>query len=78
MSLWSKIKGTAETLFQIGLGGPQIKNETVNTVVGIANRNSTDTAYVPARALDPIGDQDLVTKHYEDTRFRRVFLLMGA
>lgn len=60
MSFFSKIRGTFETLFQIGKGGPQLKN---NGGI-IEARNSADAAYVIARALDPVGNQDLVTLGY--------------
>jgi hypothetical protein len=60
MSFFSKVRGTFETLFQIGKGGPQIKN---NGGV-IENRNSADAAFVIARALDPVGNNDLVTLGY--------------
>lgn len=61
MSFFSKIRGTFETLFQIGKNGPQLKN---NAGV-IENRNSVDAAFVIARALDPVGNDDLVTlRHF--------------
>jgi hypothetical protein len=57
MSLFSKIRGTIETLFQLGLGGPQLKNN--SGVVEV--RNSTDAAFAIARAASPVGTNDLVT-----------------
>jgi hypothetical protein len=77
-TLWAKFSGTISTIFQLGLGGPQIKQNTVSSVVGIDHVDSTNSVYVPARAADPLSDQDLVTKHYEDKRFSRTFLLMGG
>jgi len=62
MSLWSKIKGTVEATFQIGLGGPIIKN---NSGV-VETRNSTDTGYVIVRGDTPVGSNDLGTKSYVD------------
>lgn len=62
MSLFSKLRGTIETIFQIGLGGPQIKN---NASV-IENRNATDSAFVIARGATPLGPNDLTTKAYVD------------
>lgn len=60
MSFYSKIRGTFETLFQIGKGGPQIKNSS-----GVIEaRNSTDAAYVNVRGLDPVAAQDFVTLTY--------------
>ena len=85
MSFWSKARGTIETIFQLGLGGPQLKQNTISSVVGIDARNSADSAFVVARAGDPASttgtanaDNDLTTKHYSDRRFSRTFLLMGA
>lgn len=63
MSLWSKIRGTIETIFQIGIGGPQIKN---NAGV-IEMRNSTDGAFAITRGLSPVGNNDYATKLYVDS-----------
>lgn len=63
MSLWSKIIGTIETKFQIGLGGPQLKANAGS----IDARDSADAAYVKIRALDPAAAQDVATKNYVDT-----------
>lgn len=60
MSFFSKIRGTFETLFQLGKAGPQLKN---NAGV-IEARNSADAAFVIARALDPVANNDLVTLGY--------------
>lgn len=59
-SVWSKIRGTFETLFQLGKGGPQLKN---NAGV-IELRNSVDGAFVIGRGLDPVAANDLVTLGY--------------
>jgi hypothetical protein len=77
-SVYDRIRGTAELLFQLGLGGPQFRNQTVSSVVGIEMRNAGNTGYVVARAADPVGDDDLVTKRSNDGDFALVFLLMGA
>lgn len=62
MSLLSKIRGTIETIFQIGLGGPQLKNN-----AGVVEaRNSADSGFAIVRGALPIGDNDLVTKTYAD------------
>jgi hypothetical protein len=62
MSFFSKIRGTIESLFSIGIDGPQIKNN-----AGIIEfRDDTDAAFVIARGLAPVGDNDLVTKKYHD------------
>lgn len=63
MSLWSKIRGTAETIFQLGLGGPQLKN---NSSV-LEARNAGDSGFVVMRGATPVADNDLVTKQYADT-----------
>jgi hypothetical protein len=63
MSLWSKIVGTIETTFQIGLGGPKIKN---NSSV-LEARNAADSGYVVVRGATPVGDSDLTTKLFVDT-----------
>lgn len=65
MSILSKIRGTFETLFQLGKGGPQLKN---NAGV-IEHRNSADTAYVVTRGADPSIADDLVTKRYGDANY---------
>src|SRR5438445_644719 len=65
MSLFSKIRGTIETIFQLGLGGPQIKN---NGGV-IEHRNAADNAFVISRGLDPAAANDLVTKGYADANY---------
>jgi hypothetical protein len=63
MSLWSKVRGTIETIFSLGLGGPQLKN---NAGV-IEHRNAGDSAFAVTRAAGPVGDNDLATKLYVDT-----------
>lgn len=62
MSLWSKLRGTAETSFQVGLGGPQLKANAGN----IEARNSSDAAFVIVRGATPVAANDLVTKAYAD------------
>src|SRR5215469_1409910 len=70
MSVWRKIKGTIETFFQIGLGGPQLMN---NSSV-IEARNSGDTGFVVVRGAAPVGDNDLVTKTYCDQLAARYYV----
>jgi len=60
MSIFSKIRGTIEQIFQIGLGGPQIKNN----AGAVELRNSDDTDFTIVRGATPVGDNDLVTKAY--------------
>jgi len=70
MSLFSRIAGVFGTLFQIGgATGPAIKNNSGN----IDARNSSDSAYVNVRGLDPVITQDFVTKNYGDNNYIRAF-----
>lgn len=62
MSLWEKLRGTTETIFQIALGGPQVKN---NAGV-LENRNAADSGFVIDRGATPIAANDLATKAYVD------------
>lgn len=57
MSLFSTLRGVAGNLFQIGKGGPQLKNNGGN----IDARNSTDSALVNMRGAAPTGANDFVT-----------------
>lgn len=63
MSLWSKIKGTIETIFQIGLGGPNVKASSG----AVELRNSADSGYAIGRGASPVGMNDFTTKQYVDT-----------
>jgi hypothetical protein len=75
MSFLSKIRGTVETLFQLGLGGPQLKANGA----AIEARDATDAAFVVVRVATPVANEDAATKQYADgTSFRRAFLLMGG
>jgi hypothetical protein len=47
MSLWSKLRGTAEAVWQIGLAGPLWKN---NAAV-LEARNAADNAFATVRAI---------------------------
>lgn len=60
MSVWDKIRGTTETLFQIGRRGGQLKN---NGGV-IEHRNPTDSGFGITRGADPVGNDDLLTLRY--------------
>ncbi len=57
----SKIRGTSETLFRVGLNGPQVKNVT-DTI--LEARNEADDGYVIVRGADPVGANDLLTKSF--------------
>jgi hypothetical protein len=72
VSVWNKVRGTIETIFQIGLGGPQLKNN----AGAIEARNSADTGYAVARGASPVGDQDFATKQYVDTLFSRTVVAL--
>jgi hypothetical protein len=63
MSLWSKIRGTIETAWQIGLGGPQVKANAGN----LEARNAADAAFVIVRGATPVAANDLATKAYVDS-----------
>lgn len=74
MSLYKKIRGTVETIFQLGLGGPNLK---ANGAV-IEARNAADAAFAVARAADPSGYDDLANRrHVEQQDFVTAFLFMG-
>ena len=62
MALYSKLRGTFETLWQIGKGGPQWKNN----AGPLEARNATDAAFQIVRGATPVGADDLVTKAYAD------------
>jgi len=63
MSFLAKIRGTIETLFQLGLNGPNWKN---NGGV-IEARNAGDTDFVIVRGDGPpVAANDLTTKTYVD------------
>lgn len=64
MALFEKIRGTIETIFQIGLGRSQIKSQSTGEV---EFRNAADSAFVVVRGATPLADNDLVTKAYADT-----------
>jgi hypothetical protein len=63
MSLWTKIRGTIETRFQISLGGPQWKNNAGN----IEARNPADSGFVIGRGATPVAANDWATKAYVDS-----------
>lgn len=72
MSLFSKIRGTAELLLQLGKGGPQWKNDTASAAVVLGARTLDDTAFVNVRGADPLIDDDLTTKRYTDEQIEAV------
>lgn len=64
MSFWTKIRGTVETYWQIGLGGPLWK---ANTGI-VEARNAGDSAYAIVRGAEPSDTSDLATKNYVDSK----------
>jgi len=60
MTVFSKIKGTFETLFQLGKSGPNFKS---NSGV-LESRNANDTDYAKHRFADPAGDNDGVSRQF--------------
>jgi hypothetical protein len=60
MSFFSKLRGTFETLFQLGKGGPNLKNASGV----IEHRDNADAAYAISRGADPVGNNDHVTLQY--------------
>lgn len=62
LGLWQKIKGTTETVFQIGLNGPNVKNN----AGALEARNAGDNAFAVLRAGAPAAGDDLTTKAYVD------------
>lgn len=62
MSLYTKVRGTIESIFQIGLSGPQIKD---NAGV-IEAKNAADSGFVIVRGAAPVGENDFATKNYVD------------
>lgn len=57
MSLFENLRGIAGSIFQLGFGGPQWKN---NAGVFEA-RNATDAGFVLVRGATPVGPDDFVT-----------------
>jgi hypothetical protein len=65
MSVLKVIDGITKNLFRLGLGGPQLKN---NSGV-VEHRNNDDSGFAIARAADPIGNDDLVNKGWLETNY---------
>lgn len=75
MSVYDKIRGTIETLFQLGLGGPNLKNNT-----GVVElRNAADVAFVKGRGAPAVGADDFVTFAQAGGAAQEVrFIISGA
>lgn len=74
MSLYQKVRGTIETIFQLGLGGPQLKANGG----AIETRNAADNAMAVHRGLDPVGLTDFTTKLYVDQVATRTIVVAQA
>lgn len=61
MSLYSKLRGTIEGYFQLGLGSAQLKGASSNVIEA---RDASDSAYAIVRVATPVGNDDAVTKAY--------------
>ena len=71
---FEKLRGTIETIFQIGLGGPQLK---ANGAV-IEARDADDTGFVRLKAATPTEDNDVTTKLYTDSLQRAMVVKRQA
>lgn len=56
MSFWDDIRGIVGSLFQLGLSGPNLKNNSG----AIEARNAADSAFVNARGLAAVAANDFV------------------
>jgi len=63
MAIYEKIRGTIESIFQFGLGGPQLKNNSGSLEV----KNSDDSAYGTLSIGEPTDDKHAITKKYADS-----------
>jgi hypothetical protein len=63
MSVWAKIRGTIEAVFQLGLGGPNLNN---NGGI-IEAKNAALSSFAIVRGATPVGANDLATKAYVDS-----------
>jgi hypothetical protein len=62
MSVREKLRGTTEAIFQVGIGGAQLKK---NAAV-LEARNAADSAFAIVRGDTPVAGNDLTTKNYVD------------
>ncbi len=71
MNVFEKVRGVIGSIFQIGLGGPNLKN-----VSGVVEaRDAADAAFVNVRGLDPLAPQDFATKRYVDDEIGRLLAI---
>jgi hypothetical protein len=65
---FDKLRGTSETTWQVGLGGPNLNaNGTA-----LEAKNAANSALAIMRGATPVGDTDLANKQYVDTLFTRI------
>jgi hypothetical protein len=74
VSIFKKIRGTIETIFSLGIDGPNLKAN--GAIVEI--RNAADSDYAVLRAGAPVGDDDVVNKLYADTLQRPMIVSRQA
>jgi len=69
MAYREKLRGTSETIYQIGIKGHQWKYGDSDTVgaTGLEARDKDDAAYCRVRGADPVDNQDLITLSYFNT-----------
>jgi len=65
MSIYKKNRGSIESIHQLGIGGPNLKN---NSGV-IEAKNAADSALAVVRMADPLGDTDGVAKGWVNSNF---------
>ena len=65
MSFFDTIRGTFESLFRLGKGGPQWKN---NSGV-MESRNADDSDFGITRGDSPVGDDDYTTRKFVEDNF---------
>ena len=61
------IRGIVGSIFSIGLGATKVQIK--NNAGVVEMRNAADGAFVITRGLDPVGNEDYVTKLYGDTNY---------
>lgn len=71
MSLFKKLVGTIETVWQIGLDRALIRSLSTGE---LEVRNAANTTYANLRVAAPVGDNDAVTKKYADTLSKPVIV----
>ena len=66
MAYREKLRGTTESIYQIGIRGCQWKygDTDATTVLALESRDKDDAAYCRVRGADPANDRDLVTLAY--------------